>query len=907
MAGKPSRSKSNSSSRSKSSSKRTPAKSAAAQRQEMARKQIWAIVLFAIGVLFIFLSLIKGQDRNFWQILHNMLYGLFGWCGALLGPMLIYIAVMITMDKEILSARATVIEALILLVLLCSITQVFGAGIPETKGFWKGLTALYQQGISLSGGGLLSGIIGIPLLALIGKWPSVIVIFLLIFVFVMLLTGTTLRQFFHKASQPVKKVGEVYTKKVDSRKPPKFNIDVPLDDDLEAIAEEERLPQHPVSSPKGSLTGAQPLMQINDKLLDPPASKPVQAPALEEKAETDKPVSEKKKEPEKEKENDGTLEQIDDLISRMLNGDNRKKERPAGNGSTSSESAAALLEIAGSQRQETPAQAVLKEIQAEQSPIPRERSAVSSAPSPQAPESSPRRVQEDKGEAIDEEEIAREIQAVAEEQFIPEEYIKPPVDLLNQPAAPSNDDISEELKANAARLVDTLKSFGVQTRIVDISRGPAVTRYELQPSAGVKISRITSLADDIALNLAAAGVRIEAPIPGKAAVGIEVPNKVVSSVAIREVIDSQEFADAPSRLTVALGRDIAGNIALADLAKMPHLLIAGSTGSGKSVCINSFIVSLLFKSSPDEVKLLMVDPKVVELGIYNGVPHLLVPVVTDPRKAAGALNWAVTEMLHRYQSFAENSVRDLNGYNRLAASREDLQPMPQIVIIIDELADLMMAAPNDVEDAICRLAQMARAAGMHLVIATQRPSVDVITGVIKANIPSRIAFAVSSQVDSRTILDSSGAEKLLGKGDMLFNPVGAAKPVRVQGCFVSDLEVETVVDFIKNGGSAVYDSNIMEEIEKQAVSEKSKGGNNDGGGFDEEDEMLPAAIEVVVEAGVASTSFLQRRLKLGYARAARIMDDMEQKGIVSAADGSKARQVLLSKERWMEMKLNQTE
>ena len=507
-----------------------------------------------------------------------------------------------------------------------------------------------------------------------------------------------------------------------------------------------------------------------------------------------------------------------------------------------------------------------------------------------------------------EDEISQELEAAVQEE--PAEYVPPSVELLREPAAPPEDDISEELKANAARLVDTLKSFGVQTRIVDISRGPAVTRYELQPSAGVKISRITSLADDIALNLAAAGVRIEAPIPGKAAVGIEVPNKVVSMVAIREVIDSQEFGDAPSRLTVALGRDIAGNIALADLAKMPHLLIAGSTGSGKSVCINSFIVSLLFKSSPDEVKLLMVDPKVVELGVYNGVPHLLVPVVTDPRKAAGALNWAVTEMLHRYQTFAENSVRDLSGYNRLAASREDLKPMPQIVIIIDELADLMMAAPNDVEDAICRLAQMARAAGMHLVIATQRPSVDVITGVIKANIPSRIAFAVSSQVDSRTILDSSGAEKLLGKGDMLFNPMGASKPVRVQGCFVSDTEVETVVDFIKNAGTATYDDNIMEEIEKRAVVEKSKGGKNsgnDGGGFSEEDEMLPAAIEVVVEAGMASTTLVQRRLKLGYARAARIMDEMEQKGIIGPFEGSKPRQVLITKERWLEMKLNQAD
>ena len=343
---------------------------------------------------------------------------------------------------------------------------------------------------------------------------------------------------------------------------------------------------------------------------------------------------------------------------------------------------------------------------------------------------------------------------------------------------------------------------------------------------------------------------------------------------------------------------------MADIAKMPHLLIAGSTGSGKSVCINSIIMSLLFKSSPDEVKFLMVDPKVVELGVYNGIPHLLVPVVTDPRKAAGALAWAVTEMLNRYKTFAETGVRDLSGYNSLCEEREDLHPMPQIVIIIDELADLMMAAPNEVEDSICRLAQMARAAGMHLIIATQRPSVDVITGVIKANIPSRIAFAVSSQVDSRTILDMGGAEKLLGRGDMLFSPVGAAKPIRVQGCFVSDKEIERVTSFLKEGAKHEYDQGIIEEIDKQAVAEPKGKNSGDGGGFNDEDEMLPLAVECVIEAGQASTSLLQRRLKLGYARAARLIDDMEVRGIVGPFEGSKPRQVLISKDRWIEMKLN---
>ena len=490
----------------------------------------------------------------------------------------------------------------------------------------------------------------------------------------------------------------------------------------------------------------------------------------------------------------------------------------------------------------------------------------------------------------------------------PEEkvYTFPPVNLLEEPKAGRGGNTQRELRANADRLVDTLRSFGVETRIVDISRGPAVTRYELQPSAGVKISRITNLADDIALNLAAGGVRIEAPIPNKAAIGIEVPNKDIAAVPIREIIDSQEFVNAKSRLSVALGKDITGRICLADLAKMPHLLIAGATGSGKSVCINSIIISLLYKASPEEVKLLMIDPKVVELGGYNGIPHLLVPVVTDPKKAAGALCWAVGEMLNRYKMFAATGTRDLEGYNRLAAAREELRPMPQIVIIIDELADLMMAAPKDVEDYICRLAQMARAAGMHLVIATQRPSVDVITGLIKANIPSRISFAVSSQIDSRTILDMGGAEKLLGRGDMLYYPVGSSKPTRVQGCFVTDSEVERVVTFIKQGEKGEYDDTIMSEIEQSAAQVKGKGGgvsaaaaegDGDGG-----DELLEQAIAVVVEAGLASTSLLQRRLKVGYARAARLVDEMEEKGIVGPFEGSKPRKVLLTKEQYYERK-----
>lgn len=483
-------------------------------------------------------------------------------------------------------------------------------------------------------------------------------------------------------------------------------------------------------------------------------------------------------------------------------------------------------------------------------------------------------------------------------------YQKPPIECLKYADNAGASSYEDELKNNARKLVDTLNSFGVSTKIVDICRGPAVTRYELQPAAGVKISKITSLSDDIALALAASGVRIEAPIPNKSAIGIEIPNKNRSTVSLREIIETPVYKNAKSKLNVGLGKDITGNTICADIAKMPHLLIAGTTGSGKSVCLNSMIVSILYNSTPDEVKLLMIDPKQVEFTIYNGIPHLLVPVVSDPRKAAGALGWAVTEMLQRYKMFSEKGVRDIKGFNKLAQSDETLTPMPHIAIFIDELSDLMMAAPNEVEDAICRLAQMARAAGMHLVIATQRPSVNVITGIIKANIPSRIALSVSSQVDSRTIIDTAGAEKLLGNGDMLFNPVGVSKPVRVQGCFLSDEEVESVVNFIKNQGEEKqYDEEVMKEIERQAVIEKKVSSSSDSSddGSDGGDEMIPKAIEVVVEAQMASTTLLQRKLKLGYARAARIIDELEQRQIVGPFEGSKPRKVLISKQQWMEM------
>lgn len=480
-----------------------------------------------------------------------------------------------------------------------------------------------------------------------------------------------------------------------------------------------------------------------------------------------------------------------------------------------------------------------------------------------------------------------------------ENYEFPPLTLLKEGDKKAGKGNNRALTETASKLQKTLYNFGVVAKVEHVSVGPAITRYELKPSEGVRVSKIANLADDIALNLAAKTIRIEAPIPGKQAVGIEVPNEESEVVHLRDILDTDTFKNHKSKLAFALGKDVSGEEIVTDIAKMPHVMIAGATGSGKSVCINTLIASIIYKAKPSDVKLIMVDPKIVELSVYNGIPHLMIPVVTDPKKAAGALAWAVQEMENRYTKFAAKGVRDLAGYNDAVEKEDTLGKLPHIVIIIDELADLMMVAKNDVEGAICRLAQKARAAGMHLVIATQRPSVDVITGLIKANIPSRIAFAVSSQIDSRTILDQVGAEKLLGKGDMLFFPTGAPKPVRVQGAFVSDKEVEKIVDFLKSNGETTYRDDVTEYIEKTNCTDKEidEGIMDD----DETDPLLNEAIQTVIETGQASTSFIQRRFKVGYARAGRIIDQMEERGIISGYQGSKPREVLMTKERWEEL------
>ena len=542
---------------------------------------------------------------------------------------------------------------------------------------------------------------------------------------------------------------------------------------------------------------------------------------------------------------------------------------------------------------------------------------VADAPIPPAPklDTPPKTKQEAKTGKVtarDTAESAQQVAAeIAEAQAAEKtEYCFPPLDLLKRPVRAGADG-TEEMRENSRRLNETLASFNIDAHIINVTRGPSVTRYEVELDKGVRLNKITGCADDIALSLGASGVRIAAVTGKISVVGIEVPNRAVTTVSLREVIDSPEFTKAKSKTSIALGKSIDGSCIVGNIAKMPHLLIAGTTGSGKSVCMNSIIISLLYKAGPDDVKLIMVDPKMVELGIYNGVPHLLIPVVTDPKKAAGSLQWAVTEMLRRYKMMSDMGVRDLESYNSIVTAEEDGQKLPQVVIIIDELADLMMVAAKEVEDSICRIAQMGRAAGMHLIIATQRPSANVITGLMKANIPSRIAFSVASAMESRIILDTMGAEKLVGKGDMLYAPIGCGKPLRVQGCFVTDTEVEAVAEYVKEHYVADYNQQVLEEIEKKAQQTGKKPASvSDPDPSDEElegDEMLPAAVDIILETGQASVSMLQRRLKLGYARAARIVDEMEEKGIVGPFQGSKPRAILITKEQWQARKNGQGE
>ena len=811
--------------------------------QENPVNQFWSIILFSAGVLIFLLTVIEGNSG--WNVIHNILRGLFGISVFIVPVILIYTAVLIGMERSQRTVYGRAMWGIGLIIISSSVVQVIFEGLPQGDSFLQKCKYLYETGSELEGGGVLSALVAWPLMKFLGVIGARIIVCVLLFIFIMLLSNLTLFQFFGFFTRPFKKM---YRTMQNIREENQI-----LDSYEEWEYDEEQEAIHLANSePENTDVVPDPDYDIN---MEMPEDETVISPpnfgspdwSDNEALALDIPISgvqpgesenhderiENKEPPEKAPEPD-ISGGLDDIVNKAVSGGNKS---------------------------------IMPESFAEKAAKAEENS-FKAAPMPEVPA---------------------------------KQYMLPSVKFLNKGVSKANDpSAAAELKQKADMLIETLKSFGVIASIIGIQRGPRVTRYEIKPAAGVKVSKITNLSDDIALNLAAAGVRIEAPIPGKAAIGIEIPNTNEDIVSIREIIESNEFKNAKSKLAFAVGKDIAGNVIIGDVAKMPHMIIAGTTGSGKSVCTNSIIMSILFRANPDNVKLILIDPKMVEFTTYNGIPHLLIPVVTDPRQAAGALNWGVQEMLRRYKLFSDNSVKDISGYNEMAEQKK-LDKLPQIVIAIDEFADLMMAASKEVEDSVCRLAQMARAAGMHLIIATQRPTTDVITGLIKANIPSRIALTVQSQVDSRTILDTQGAEKLLGYGDMLYYPNGMQKPLRVQGCFCSTKEVETVVEFIKQESETSYNEEIVEAVEQSMPAEKSAEISEPVGNGD--DVLIEKAIDIAVDLGQVSTSALQRKLKLGFARAARIVDELEEMGVVGPSEGAKPRKVLMSKQQWAERRM----
>ena len=842
-----------------SSSKRAPEK-------KRMNPQVKAILLCAVSVIFFALIFIKGGAL--WFDVRSFVFGLFGFCSVLVPFVFLYLGILTAKEKEMAHKGTKVFLSSLTVLVTCTLIYLCG-----NTDYNQGNTYSQALGAAYSGSfehksmcGLVGALLGYPMRLWLTNVPSIIICIVLLIVCVMILFSVTLVDVANVAKKGYRKQREYREHLHKAHEERRRVRDERDDEDDDAEDEDDIFIEEPAP---------------HNGRIDIPL---------------DKPKRKRSKSPEQIAEDDQDREIID-IIKRANAGIVPDEELDV------SEVARRIVDKKNSNN-------------------------ISEG----AKQPDPETVKVDLSEEV------RDIDEAVKKTSKPAghakpQYVYPPSRLLDPAVDTEGLSAYNEMQNNATKLIETLKSFGVNASIINISRGPSVTRYELQPAAGVKISKITNLSDDIALNLAANGVRIEAPIPGKAAVGIEVPNKVTSMVTLRELIETDEFRDHPSKLNCVLGRDITGEIVCTDLSAMPHLLIAGTTGSGKSVCVNALLMSILFKASPDEVKLLLIDPKMVEFSKYKGIPHLLVPVVSDAKKAAGALNWAVSEMLSRYRIFAEYDCKGIDSYNELIdknlayiaemKSRPDYDPeaedqpcleveglkvptehMSRTVIAIDELADLMMAAPAEVEESICRLAQMARAAGMHLIIATQRPSVNVITGVIKANIPSRIALKVSSQVDSRTILDNGGAEKLIGRGDMLYSPVGAPKPIRVQCCFARDEEIERVTGFIKKSHAAEYNQEIEEKIRRIASEELSGKGGKDSGpaspNAPDTDNMMEEAIKVVIEAGQASTSLLQRRLKVGYARAGRMIDDMEQMGIVGPHQGSKPRDVLMTYNEWLE-------
>lgn len=808
--------------------------------RERENRRFWSYILFFFGILELLITFVEGD--GLWKWLHELNRGLFGVTVFLFAPMIIYVALMIASDVTHNKVIAKVVEGSVLMLLISGMAQIIQVGSVDGSSFWLKLVGLFNDGKQLRGGGLASALLGWPLLSLFKRVGAGIVIVLVAFTFIMLLTNVTLPQLLKAVSKPFIKSYEAVNEERIERaaqppKPPREKKE-PRRNGRVDIAK-----FYPDDGPNTAAEAFVPVAEAQEATDKVDASKidmpvhPVKAPVI---------THEKLEETAKTTDNEELKKIIENAI-----GDSREEKK------------------------------------SKDEPV------------------KPPVVNVDKNGQTTFFEKDNKISA----------YVYPPVDILKYAKNPvASEIVQQEIQEKSAKLVETLETYGAKTRIVGIHRGPSVTRYELQPAAGVRVSKITGLADDIALNLAAMSVRIEAPVPGKACIGIEVPNDHRDTVSLRELIDSEEYRKAKGKLTFAVGKDIEGNIIIGDIAKMPHMLVAGTTGSGKSVFTNSIILSILYHASPDEVKLILIDPKKVEFPIYNKIPHLLIPVVTEPLKAAGALGWAVNEMNKRYLMFEANNVKNLQEFNDMVLEernkpaeeqdevRAKIDLLPQIVIVVDEFADLMMAARSEVEDSVLRLAQLARAAGIHMIIATQSPRADVLTGLIKSNIPSRVSLSVSSNVDSRVILDESGAEKLLGNGDLLYKPVGVKKPIRMQSGYAATSEIREVVNFLKNEHTAEYSDEVIAEVEENTPQPKDSGSaGSDNVSVNPDDDLVNQAISIIVQTNNASTAFLQRKLKLGFPRAARIMDEIEEMGIIGPQEGSKARKINITKEEWAEM------
>ena len=808
--------------------------------RERENRRFWSYILFFFGILELLITFVEGD--GLWKWLHELNRGLFGVTVFLFAPMIIYVALMIASDVTHNKVIAKVVEGSVLMLLISGMAQIIQVGSVDGSSFWLKLVGLFNDGKQLRGGGLTSALLGWPLLSLFKRVGAGIVIVLVAFTFIMLLTNVTLPQLLKAISKPFVKSYEAVNEERIERaaqppKPPREKKE-PKRNGRVDIAK-----FYPDDGPDTAAEAFVTFADAEEATDKVDASKidmpvhPVKAPVI---------THEKIEETAKTTDNEELKKIIENAI-----GDSREEKK------------------------------------SKDEPV------------------KPPVVNVDKNGQTTFFEKDNKISA----------YVYPPVDILKYAKNPvASEIVQQEIQEKSAKLVETLETYGAKTRIVGIHRGPSVTRYELQPAAGVRVSKITGLADDIALNLAAMSVRIEAPVPGKACIGIEVPNDHRDTVSLRELIDSEEYRKAKGKLTFAVGKDIEGNIIIGDIAKMPHMLVAGTTGSGKSVFTNSIILSILYHASPDEVKLILIDPKKVEFPIYNKIPHLLIPVVTEPLKAAGALGWAVNEMNKRYLMFEANNVKNLQEFNDMVLEernkpaeeqdevRAKIDLLPQIVIVVDEFADLMMAARSEVEDSVLRLAQLARAAGIHMIIATQSPRADVLTGLIKSNIPSRVSLSVSSNVDSRVILDESGAEKLLGNGDLLYKPVGVKKPIRMQSGYAATSEIREVVNFLKNEHTAEYSDEVIAEVEENTPQPKDSGSaGSDNVSVNPDDDLVNQAISIIVQTNNASTAFLQRKLKLGFPRAARIMDEIEEMGIIGPQEGSKARKINITKEEWAEM------